>query len=210
MPRAFKREIPGGETPAIDVPDWELVGRLVALFHPYAPAEAVWSFHGEDQRGRYSEADVDAFRAAVEGMDDPPHAITIDVYGTDAGGEFRRFVVSMAAGEPSYGTAARFTSSDEAVVVHLQERTADLFRRAAERRHARLEAGRDMPLAPSVSIAPPSAIEVSEAPSVAIASASAMEVSEATWWETWGVATVVAVVATVVGGLILAAILGAL
>jgi hypothetical protein len=186
MPRTYEGTVEPDEAPPIDVPDWELIERVSALLVEHAPPDSAVGYQGQDNRGAYSETDLDSFRHEVEQQDDPPHSIWISLHAME-GGTPLHYMVSMVQPGFIHGhTFASFESSNEPVVAHLANRTRDLLARAGERRKLRLRAR----LAPGQT-----------APAVIVGNASA--------WERWTVPFIIAVAAAIVGGLILALVLGA-
>ena len=182
MPRTYERSL---DLPPVDIPDWDLLTRLDELFRQHGLPDAERTFEATDSRGTYSEPELESLRREVERADETPTWVTLRLLTTN-----RYFVVHLAKD----WSRASFSSADEAVVVHLAERTRDLFEKASARRTARLQE-QSHPRA---------------ADAAAAAERRAVAPAADVWWRRYATEIVVGVVTTVIGGLILAVILGVL
>ena len=123
------------QLPIVDVPDWVLVRQIAELLWQYARGGETPDFRAievRDERGVYSDTDVNELRAELAARAEPAAAIEVRVQGWESdAGAHRVLSVKMYKDRSS---EAMFISSDEAIVVHCYERTNALMEQAAARR----------------------------------------------------------------------------
>jgi hypothetical protein len=148
--RSYERSL--DSPPQVDLLDWQLLERLFALFEEYAgevgrpedggrPAITV-----RDNRGSFTAESLAELQDEIGQLDDPSEwSVTLDRFDHDSDYYIR---LHVWASTQEYKRGGKFVSTREADVVHVAERTADIFQRAHTRREARLASER--PLAPSL------------------------------------------------------------
>jgi len=116
--------------PAVAVPDWLLIQRLVELFEQYGEV----LMQGRDPRGPYNVlGNFEEFRAGVEAQDDPPESIFVRVIGAVPGSPGLDVFASAVTSAAWNGCMFNVTSEDEATVNHVSTRTRELFASARSR-----------------------------------------------------------------------------
>jgi hypothetical protein len=135
MPRVYRRALT--EKPDVDVLDWELIERLHELFSNYTGEDGRLRFYAEDSRGEYEEGSLDEFRAAVARQDQTPRVVTITLNRTSSDAELH---FHIWWGEDRYERGGTFTSTNEADVVYVAQRSQEILQQAHERRKERAEA----------------------------------------------------------------------
>ena len=121
--------------PPVDVPDWELVGKIADLLRTYArggDGGDYFAIEVRDGRGTYSDSEVDEVKAEMATRGEPPESIEVRVMGWEPEvSNHRELSVKM---QKDGSSQVLFTSGDEAIVAHCYERTLALFDQAAARR----------------------------------------------------------------------------
>jgi hypothetical protein len=194
--RQFREDI--RDLPEVDLPDWDLIRGLCELFAANAAGAPV-QIMGTDRRGTFEATDLGSFQKEAETREVALDTIVLDVFAPERAdnGPSRRMRVQISDLSPLLGSWAKgpgamaeVWSVDEVFARGLAQRIRDLFAAAGQRKAERVAAERRAEQ--------PATTELAPAP-------------KPPWYRRLLadhlVAGVVAVVATVIGGLILAAIL---
>jgi hypothetical protein len=133
MPRSFERRLK--DIPDVDVPDWQLLERIEALYDEYAGETGEKRFIATDSRGQFIDESLESFKAEVEAQDEIPFSIMAVLDEREDNLHFQVWF-----GQDKYDRGAVFSGTNEASVVHVAERMNDLIHRANARRSERLDA----------------------------------------------------------------------
>lgn len=199
--------------PTVDVPDWELIARLVDLLNPYTVGFGFGLLvQFRDNRGTYSSADPAELIAAMEARGEQPESAIAMLSGTEQTGTSRTVEIHMRhEGRSSFSVS----SGDEAIAEHICARATRLFEQAGARREERLALGQPLPKPPATGGEASPAAAPSSAPSPTSAAAAAPAVAETErsprWLHQpnpWVLVIVGGIIAAVVGGVILVLIFG--